>query len=367
MNNISVRTASFAVWCVLLISMRPSVAEAALVGTWVGGFGEGENYVFLQLHFESKDGKVSGSYDAPLLFQQGRSLREVEIESSQVRFEISKGPTRRVFGGEMKDGTLAGFVKEGMEEKPFLFTRLAPITVSNYTGIYRIEPGHYLAIRSGSETGLAAPQFIDFNSGCIGMLFPTTDTNFFTGPALLIPHSVDATVNVTLHRNGRATGLDWSGSREFEAMHFIQQRYRCALTGEGWEALEEEVHRLRHKRWFEYTGGHVGKEHPFWQFWNLIRSYDPVPVMERVTCPVLAIFGAKDTFLPAEKSARIGQAALDKAGNDDATIRIFPDGDHSLIESETGGLLETARARRFVPGYFDLLQDWTLKQVEIQP
>jgi hypothetical protein len=48
------------------------------------------------------------------------------------------------------------------------------------------------------------------------------------------------------------------------------------------------------------------------------------------------------------------------------TIRrsIFPDGDHSLIESESGGLKESARARRFVPGFFDLLREWVLKRVE---
>ena len=89
-----------------------------------------------------------------------------------------------------------------------------------------------------------------------------------------------------------------------------------------------------------------------------------MPVLEKVTCPVLAVFGAKDTFLPAEKSARIWQTALEKAGNKDVTIRVFPDGDHSLIESKTGGLKETARARRFVPGFFETLRDWTLKQVK---
>jgi uncharacterized protein len=108
----------------------------------------------------------------------------------------------------------------------------------------------------------------------------------------------------------------------------------------------------------------VGKDHPFWRFWALIRSYDPVPALEKVTCPVLAVFGAKDTFLPAEKSAAIWKAALEKAGNKDVTVRVFPDGDHSLIESESGGLKEAARARRFVPGFFDLCRDWVLKRVE---
>jgi len=78
---------------------------------------------------------------------------------------------------------------------------------------------------------------------------------------------------------------------------------------------------------------------------------------------VLAVLGAKDTFLPAEKSARIWQTALDKAGTKDVTIRVFPDGDHS-VESKTGGLKEAARVQRFVPGYFELFRDWTLRRVK---
>jgi pimeloyl-ACP methyl ester carboxylesterase len=160
----------------------------------------------------------------------------------------------------------------------------------------------------------------------------------------------------------RADGFSEEEIRD--SMKFIRQRYRCALTGEGWDALAETEREARNKSWFAYTGGHVGKEHPFWHFWSLIRGYDPVPVLEKVTCPVLAVFGAKDTFLPAEKSARIWQTALEKAGNKDVTIRVFPDGNHSLIESKTGGLKESARAQRFVPGFFETLRDWTLKQIK---
>jgi len=86
----------------------------------------------------------------------------------------------------------------------------------------------------------------------------------------------------------------------------------------------------------------------------LIHNFDPVPV--------LALFGAKDTFVPTEKSARIWRAALARAGNRDVTIKVYADGDHSLVISRTGGLKESARAG-FVLGYFDTLYEWTQKQI----
>lgn len=515
----------------LLSSSRAGAGEDELVGNWAGGFEEGEDYVFLQLHFRAEDGRLSGTYDAPLLFQQAQPLARLGVRSSSVEFEVPAGPDPRVFTGELKAGTLVGHVQEGATRRPFRFTRLAPIEGSDYTGAYEIESGRFLFLRTAVETGLDALQLIDFETGRIAVLFPTSATTFFTGPAILVPHPVEATVTFTRDGEGRAMELAWDGARAFrakrvesswqdvafthdgirlagelilpdspgphpaivfsaggssygtremfcflaeffalhgvaglvydkrglgssggdwlragfgdlagdtlagvdrlrthadidarrigllgssqsgwivalaasrsddvafiislsgpgvtpaeselyrseawlradgfseaeirDAMRFVRRRYRCARTGEGWEALAEAARDAGKERWFAYTGGHVGKDHPFWHFWSLIRDYDPVPVMEQVTCPVLAVFGAKDTFLPAEKSARIWREALDEAGNDDVTIRVFPHGDHSLIESETGGLRETARARRFVPGYFELLRDWTLER-----
>jgi dipeptidyl aminopeptidase/acylaminoacyl peptidase len=158
----------------------------------------------------------------------------------------------------------------------------------------------------------------------------------------------------------RADGFSEEDIRD--AMKFIRQRYRCAESGEGWDALAEAEREASKKSWFPYLGGHAGKDSPFWGFWRLIHNFDPVPVLEKVHCPVLALLGARDTFVPAEKSARIWRAALAKAGNKDVTIKVYPDGDHSLIMSKTGGLKESARAWGFVPGYFETLRDWTQKR-----
>jgi pimeloyl-ACP methyl ester carboxylesterase len=71
-----------------------------------------------------------------------------------------------------------------------------------------------------------------------------------------------------------------------------------------------------------------------------------------VRCPVLAIFGEADPLVPAAASARIWQETLSQAGNNDVTIKIFPDADHVISERRTG----------VQPAEFFLLQrDWILK------
>jgi pimeloyl-ACP methyl ester carboxylesterase len=93
--------------------------------------------------------------------------------------------------------------------------------------------------------------------------------------------------------------------------------------------------------------------------WGLIsrliaEQYEPAATLARVHCPFLAVFGELDTVLPALKSAAITVQALREAGNPDATIVLYPQGNHRITVAEIGEM---------VPGYPDLLADWTARRV----
>jgi hypothetical protein len=72
-----------------------------------------------------------------------------------------------------------------------------------------------------------------------------------------------------------------------------------------------------------------------------------------------------DSVIPVEQSADIWRKSLALAGNKDVTIKIFPNGNHSLLETKTGALRDSALAKRYVPGFFDFQRDWLLKRVQI--
>jgi pimeloyl-ACP methyl ester carboxylesterase len=150
-------------------------------------------------------------------------------------------------------------------------------------------------------------------------------------------------------------------------MALIRQRYTCARTDRGWEELAATEKAAQSQRWYPYTGGSAGKDHPFWTFWRLISRHDPVPVLEKVKCPVLAVWGALDSFVPVEKSVAVWRSGLARAGNQDVTLRVFPAGDHSLLQARTGGLQEVPRLRGFVPAYFETQRDWVLQRVRVPP
>ncbi len=150
-----------------------------------------------------------------------------------------------------------------------------------------------------------------------------------------------------------------------KAMALVAQRYQWSRTGEGWDALYAADRAARKNPWYPYIGALGGKDNPFWDFWALIRDYDPTAALEKVRCPVLALFGDRDTFVPIEESVQNWKRGLAKAGNQDVTVKILPNADHSLIEVMGGGLKELPYLKRFVPAAFHIQKDWLLKHVDV--
>ncbi|MBI2923134.1 MAG: alpha/beta hydrolase [Planctomycetes bacterium] len=86
------------------------------------------------------------------------------------------------------------------------------------------------------------------------------------------------------------------------------------------------------------------------RYLGLIMDHDPLPVLQRVSCPVLAVFGGKDPFVdPLENSAPMEQAL--RQGSHDVTIRIVPTAGHRLEPAGEGG-------RGFAEGALEGIDDW---------
>ncbi|WP_223884785.1 alpha/beta hydrolase family protein [Nocardia colli] len=93
-------------------------------------------------------------------------------------------------------------------------------------------------------------------------------------------------------------------------------------------------------------------------------GYDPVPVLERLHLPVLALWGEHDTLCPPAESAAVFQRALDRAGNQHATIRFVPGAGHAGHATtdgfdKVGGLVVDGKALGALgPEYADVMTSW---------
>ena len=122
----------------------------------------------------------------------------------------------------------------------------------------------------------------------------------------------------------------------------------------SWEELEAHIKSVRSKKWAPAvvpqnivsiidSGDLRSKLAPFIESHakNPVVDYDPKPVLEQVSCPLLAIFGELDIVVPVQESVSVFQQALSRGGNKDFTIQVFPQADHGLRLSSGG----------YAPGY----------------
>ena len=109
-----------------------------------------------------------------------------------------------------------------------------------------------------------------------------------------------------------------------------------------------------------------------WEEFAAIRFLNQrTDIVTNKTCPVLALFGERDTLVDGTEIRRVYATALKKAGNPDVTIKTFPDTDHALFLSKTGGMKELQQSfllpadqKIFAPGYLDLLAGWVQQHLD---
>ena len=89
-------------------------------------------------------------------------------------------------------------------------------------------------------------------------------------------------------------------------------------------------------------------------------AYDPVPTLEKVRCPTLALFGERDLQVPAASNEPLAQAALAKTGlGDRAAIRVVPGVNHLFQPCTTGGIAEYAQIETTIdPATLKAMVEW---------
>ncbi len=92
-------------------------------------------------------------------------------------------------------------------------------------------------------------------------------------------------------------------------------------------------------------------------------DYDPASVLETVKCPVLALFGEKDTQVSPKQNLPVMEKAFQKGGNGDVTLKVIPEANHLFQKAITGSPSEYAALEKaFVPGFLDTISSWILEK-----
>jgi len=89
-------------------------------------------------------------------------------------------------------------------------------------------------------------------------------------------------------------------------------------------------------------------------------KHDPIAQIAKVKCPVLIAQGGKDVQVSAERDAPPLLEALEKAGNSDAELALFPDLDHLFkkVLSDPPTTADYLKIRPVDPAFLDKVTTW---------
>ncbi len=117
-----------------------------------------------------------------------------------------------------------------------------------------------------------------------------------------------------------------------EALAYTKLLFQVAYTGQGKTELDALTPKLRDKKWAEHV--QLVNSQKDLDDWQRIR-YDPAPVLQKMTIPVLSLFGEKDVLVPPLENREKMEKYLKAAGNKDVTIRVIPNAGHDMVSFAT--------------------------------
>jgi fermentation-respiration switch protein FrsA (DUF1100 family) len=97
-------------------------------------------------------------------------------------------------------------------------------------------------------------------------------------------------------------------------------------------------------------------------------TFDPRPVLKNVKVPVLALNGEHDLQVAWKQNLDLIAASLKAGGNEDVTIKPFPNLNHLFQTSETGLLSEYNQIEETMsPEVLKTVSDWILSRTMQKP
>ena len=149
---------------------------------------------------------------------------------------------------------------------------------------------------------------------------------------------------------------------------------RPVISAAAWDSLRAEVKAVRNEPWFNWSrviwvlyvtpadSGGAAYINSLRRSW----SYDPIPLWSQVKAPIYIMLGGLDRSVPTAEAAPAFRNVFRESGNPDATVRVFPRGNHGLLAAKTGFDDEARFLSYFLPAFQESVVSWIRKRVGLQ-
>jgi len=141
------------------------------------------------------------------------------------------------------------------------------------------------------------------------------------------------------------------------AQAMLNEKWRVARTGIGWDSLAVQIRRVRAEKaaWLGYVQL-PDKLSDIRDSWDGQMGFEYGPVLARLSQPILALFGERDTSTPTTATVAALRSGLRESRNANGTIRVYTDADHALLMwQDHGAELELPP---YPSGYPKIVAEW---------
>lgn len=190
---------------------------------------------------------------------------------------------------------------------------------------------------------------------------------------LRVPSALPVTENILYEIESNLRRDNFSEADITKALTLRQLIHRTILTNTGWGNLKAEIDKSKNEKWFPYARAgwfpslKIPPDEATAKGLRDPLTYDPLPILETVTVPVLALNGELDEAIPTKQSVPILEGAFRKAGNKDFTVKVLPKAGHNFLETDRPyGAEEFVRKTRYVSGYWETLAAWLRKHLRVK-
>ncbi len=215
-----------------------------------------------------------------------------------------------------------------------------------------IRPEH-ISIFGASQGGWIGPLAASLSSDIAFVIAQT-------GPAVSVWEQERHSIEYVMKADERAPA-------DIEAALAMSDRiFNFVRTGQGWDALAEAITNAKDAEWAGYVQLPDSAEDAM--SWRQ-QDYDPAPVLRKMTTPMLVLYAEHDLYVPPSENAHKMKALLNEAGNQDFTIKVFPDVGHgmelqrTLTEDEWNWPTGYWVWSKKVPDYYQTIVEWIEQRV----
>ncbi len=142
-----------------------------------------------------------------------------------------------------------------------------------------------------------------------------------------------------------------------DGLALLRSALNYARTGDGWDLHAAALKAAEHQPWFSIASGPPVADHWLWSWMRPVMDFDVLPILRRISTPVLVILGDADRECPSQTAGHLHEQVLGQRDDGFHLVRYFRGADHGIrVAANRVGDEEPPLAE----GYLETLRDWTL-------